>query len=78
MFREEITMPLPAGSIKTRFDKAFIQFSRLEGVDNDPARTQTVSDLVYIAQFEIDLVEAGESEIDVTSHRKFVKKYSGA
>ena len=65
-----------AGTIKSRFDKAYKEFSSLEGVDDDPARINTVSDLVFIAQFEIDLVEAGESTIDVRPHRKFVKKYN--
>lgn len=65
-----------SGSIKTRFDKAYEQFSSLEAVDDDPARTNTVADLVFIAQFEVDLVEAGESDIDVRPHRKFIKKYS--
>jgi hypothetical protein len=68
-------MENPAGSIKARFDKAYKQFSSLEDVDDDPARTPTVADLVYMAQFEIDLVESGESEVDVTPHRKFVKKW---
>jgi hypothetical protein len=57
------------------FDRAYNEFSSLEMVDDDPARTHTIADLVYIAQFEIDLVEAGESEIDVRPHRKFVKKW---
>ena len=59
----------------TAFDKAYKQFSDLEAVDNDPARTHTIADLVFIAQFEIDLVEAGESDIDVRPHRKFVKRW---
>lgn len=68
-------MELPAGTIKARFDKAFKEFAALEGVDNDPARTHTVADLVYIAQFEIDLVKEGESTINIEPHRKFVKKW---
>jgi len=47
-----------AGSIQARFNKAYDEFSNLEMVDNDPARTHTVADLVFIAQFEIDLVIA--------------------
>lgn len=54
---------------------AYDQFQKLEGVDDDPARTSNLSDLVFIAQFEIDLVEAGESTIDVRPHRRFVKKW---
>ena len=60
---------------QSSFIRAYDEFSRLEMVDNDPARTHTIADLVYIAQFEIDLVEAGESEVDVRPHRKFVKKW---
>ena len=61
--------------LKQDFRKAYNEFSNLEAVDNDPARTHTIADLVYIAQFEIDLAEAGESEVDVKPHRKFVNKW---
>jgi hypothetical protein len=60
----------------TGFDRAYSEFSSLEGVDNDPARTNTIADLVFITQFEIDLVEAGESDINVKPHRKFVTKWT--
>jgi hypothetical protein len=50
----------------------------LEAVDDDPARMNSISDLVFITQFEIDLVDAGESEVDVRAHRKFVKKWGGS
>jgi hypothetical protein len=60
------------------FDIAYKEFSNLEMVDDDPARTKTVADLVFITQFEIDLVEAGESKIDVRPHRRFVKKWADA
>lgn len=59
----------------TRFDKAFSEFCNLEAVDNDPSRTTTIADLVSITQFEIDLVESGESKVDVRLHRRFVKKW---
>lgn len=62
--------------IGSRYSKAYAEFSKLEAVDDDPARVKTISDLVYIAQFEIDLVEAGESDVDVRLHRKFVKKWN--
>jgi hypothetical protein len=58
-----------------RWNRALKEFNKLEAVDDDPARMHTVADLVFIAQFEIDLVEAGESEVDVRPHRKFVKKW---
>lgn len=68
-------MNLP-GTFSARYKKAESEFLSLEAVDADPARMDgTVASLVYIAQFEIDLVEAGESEIDVRPHRRFIKKW---
>lgn len=67
-----------AGSIQARFDKAMREFGSLAGVDNDPARTVTVSDLVFIAQFELDLANEGESELtsaELAKIRKFVKRW---
>lgn len=60
------------------YSAALREFSKLEAVDDDPARMNTVADLVFIAQFEIDLVEAGESEINVKPHRRFVEKWKGS
>ena len=56
------------------------EFNRLPGVDDDPARLRTVADLVYIAQFEIDHFNEGESEMteaEVAPLRSFVKKWEG-
>lgn len=55
------------------------EFGRLAMVDDDPARTHTIADLVYITQFEIDLFEAGESTLtaaQIKPHRRFVAKWS--
>lgn len=68
-----------AGSIKARYDKAERDFMGLAGVDNDPARMDTVADLVFIAQFELDLAAEGESTLtpkDLAKIARFVKKYS--
>ena len=35
--------------------RALREFTALRGVDNDPARMRSIADLVFIAQFEIDL-----------------------
>ena len=56
------------------------EFGKLYGVDDDPARTQEIPDLVFISQFEIDLFEAGESELtpaQIKPIRKFVDKWTG-
>jgi hypothetical protein len=58
--------------------RALREFDKLAGVDADPARMNSIADLIFIAQFEIDLVNEGESAIDVRPHRKFVKKWSAA
>jgi hypothetical protein len=42
-------------AIQARYAKAERQFLNLAGVDADPARMHNVADLVYIAQFELDL-----------------------
>lgn len=47
-----------------------------DAYDDDPARTLTVADLCFIAQFEVDLVDEGESHIDVRKHRRFVSRWS--
>lgn len=85
----EIVAYRPEQDVKTRatdaaeskFKQAFREFSALAGVDNDPARTHTIADLVYIAQFEIDLFEEGGSELtaaEVRPVRRFVQKWKGA
>lgn len=68
-----------AGSISARYQRAEREFTALAGVDIDPARMGTVSDLVFIAQFELDLAAEGEStlsEPELAKIRRFVRKYS--
>lgn len=60
------------------FDRAWNEFINLEGVEIDPLRCTSIDDLVFIAQFEIDLVEEGESKINIKPHRKFVNKWRRA
>jgi hypothetical protein len=65
-------------AIQARYAKAERQFLNLAGVDADPARMHNVADLVYIAQFELDLAAAGESllsQSELSKVRKFVKRY---
>ena len=50
-----------AVTIQTRYAKAEWQFLNLAGVDADSGRMRTASDLVYIAEFEIDLAKTGGS-----------------
>lgn len=60
--------------------RACREFDRLAGVDDDPARISSVADMVCISQFEIDLFEAGESqltEVQLKPIRKFVDKWTG-
>jgi hypothetical protein len=60
--------------------RAFREFDKLEGVDNDPARINGIPDLVFIARFEIDHFDEGESELtaaQVKPIRKFVDKWDG-
>jgi hypothetical protein len=67
-----------AGSIQARYDKAEREFGALAGVDMDPARMGTVGDLVFIAQFELDLAETGEGDLtakELAKIRKFVSKW---
>jgi len=70
-----------AGSILTRYKKAESEFMGLAGVDADPARMGTVADLVFIAQFELDLAAEGESTLtgsELDKIRRFVKRYGPA
>lgn len=60
--------------------RALREFDKLPGVDNDSARMNSVSDLVFIAQFEVDRFDEGESELtaqQVKPIRKFVDKWTG-
>ncbi len=62
------------------WNRALREFRKLAGVDDDPARMNSVADLVFIAQFEIDFYDEGESELtkaEITPIRKFVKKWEG-
>jgi hypothetical protein len=64
---------------KALYAKAEREFMGLAGVDNDPARMGTVADLVFIAQFELDLAAEGEStftDAELSEIRKFVRKYN--
>lgn len=68
-----------AGTIQARYAKAEKEFLTLAGVDTDPARMVTVQDLVFIAQFEVDLAAEGESTLSAADLKKiarFVKKWS--
>lgn len=61
------------------FVKAEHEFDKLAGVDNDPGRIRSIADLVFIAQFEIDLFEEGESQLtpaQIKPIRKFVAKWA--
>jgi hypothetical protein len=61
-----------------RFTAALRGFDKLAGVDNDPSRTKTIADLVFIAQFEIDLFDEGDSCLtakQVAPIRRFVKRW---
>jgi hypothetical protein len=60
--------------------RALREFSKLAGVDNDPSRINSVADLVFIAQFEIDLFNEGDSTLtpeEMKPIRKFVAKWDG-
>lgn len=60
--------------------RALREFAALAGVDNDPARMHSVADLVFIARFEIDLFDEGDSELTAAQLkpiRKFVAKWDG-
>ena len=61
------------------YQKAKTEFFRLAGVDTDHSRMKTVSDLVYIATFELDLADAGESTLNLSELRlirAFVKRWA--
>lgn len=61
-----------------KFTVALREFGKLAGVDDDPARTKTIADLVFIAQFEIDLFNEGDSCLtakQLAPIRRFVKKW---
>lgn len=67
-----------AGTIEARYQKARHEFLSLAGVDADPFRMGTISDLVFIAQFELDLADEGESTLtgaELGKIRRFVKKW---
>jgi hypothetical protein len=53
----------------------------LEGVDDDRLRFKTIPDLLFAAQFEVDLFEEGDSSaVSGTAVRKirsFIRKWSG-
>lgn len=64
--------------MQSEFDKARRSFGKLAGVNNDPMAQHTIADLVFAAQFEIDLFEEGDSELkasEIKPIRKFVQTY---
>ena len=65
--------------MKTPFESAWHQFINLPSVNIDPLSQDTIAYLVFSAQFEIDLFEAGESELttrEVAKIRRFVAKWT--
>jgi hypothetical protein len=64
----------------TPFQRAENEFLALAGVDDDHSRRKTIADMVFIAQFELDLADEGESELSgraIAKIRRFVKKWEG-
>lgn len=58
--------------------QALRQFSNLPLVEFDPARQQSVEDLVFQARVQLDMIDEGEAEATASERRqleRFVRKW---
>ena len=64
--------------MESKYKKALREFYALDGVNKDVLRQKSVSDLVYAAQFELDLCEDGSSELPdltIAEIKAFIARY---
>lgn len=78
---QEVKTRTTDAAAATKFKQARNEFDRLAGVNNDALMQSEIADLVFAAQFELDLAAAGDSELtaaQLAPIRRFVRKWSGS